>query len=77
MYKVELKPYCDSCPYFEPDTIKPELCTGYINNFDGTVTVEHFVEPIDTIVRCKHGDTCAIVERYFQCANTIERKSNV
>ena len=55
MIKLELEPYCQNCPNFEPDT---EILT--IQDYDS--------DPIryDTFIKCENANKCKNMMRYLQ-----------
>lgn len=55
MIELNVKKYCDECPYFEPYVINPEImyCNGEPYGLLG-----------DTHVYCTHKDKCARVYDY-------------
>lgn len=61
MIKLDVKPYCQNCPYFEPEVTKREDKVAVKD----PITLLRFHEIIpetkyvcDTTVYCKHRDRC-------------------
>lgn len=68
MIKLELKPYCENCPDFEPDVDKKEetlTCQNYVG-FMADTTVIH---KCDTTIRCKNRNKCRCIMEHLTQEN--------
>lgn len=55
MVKLDIKDYCQTCPYFEPDVVTPS--TMY--TLDGSVLRKNE----DTIIKCNNREICEFVRQ--------------
>lgn len=58
MIKIKIEEYCNDCPEFEPEAIKPQPIYDSINNYVG------MLGPM--LVVCAHRNTCRRFMEYLQ-----------
>ena len=58
MIKIKVEEYCNDCPEFEPETIKPQPIYDSINNYVG------MLGPM--LVVCAHRNKCRRFMEYLQ-----------
>lgn len=58
MIKIKVEEYCNDCPEFEPEAIKPQPIYDSINNYVG------MLGPM--LVVCAHRNTCRRFMEYLQ-----------
>lgn len=68
MIKLDVQPYCQNCLDFRPDVERTDILMT-----DDTVVN---VGEIDTIIRCRHRQRCAIIHHYLkdECTKEINQK---
>lgn len=63
MIRIEVEPYCNDCPAFEPDVEQPQRCFADDILFYQT----------DTVVRCKKRKHCARLVQYLRKQNEVHQ----
>lgn len=66
MVKLEIKDYCQTCPYFEPDVITPST----MFYADGTALKKNE----DTIIKCSNREICEYVRQSTISENDKKQK---
>lgn len=56
MIRIEVEPYCNDCPAFEPDVERPTKI----------LADNEYVYISDTVVRCENRGRCASFMRYLE-----------
>lgn len=65
MIKIKVEEYCNDCPEFEPEAIKPQPIYDSIGNYVG------MLGPM--VVVCAHRNTCRRFMEYLQKSVVKER----
>lgn len=79
MIKLNVKPYCENCPDFEPDVYKNEETLtfedpiGYSMDFDLGPKIK-IIHKCDTTVMCKNRNRCSCIMEHLKDKKDKESK---
>lgn len=62
MIKLNIEPFCENCPYFEPDVEKAEI-RSLFNSMENE-SIDFIYR--DTIIRCEKRSICENIKNYLK-----------